>query len=616
QQIGYEFTVDGITYQVVGLDPLEVEAHDYDASMGTNVDIPESVTFETFINENNTTYTVTSIGNNAFRDKQLTSVEIPNSVTRIGEGAFLNNPLTRVTVLARTPPTFFGVDNPNNPDPFTDRNQIDLIVLNGTEAAYKEAAGWTGFRSILVPFTTTWEVGNADYGDGDLTVTIPTTGSGYNFTVDWGDNSTPTTHVGSGANLASHEYPSADTYTIKIYGDFPRIFFDNGGDKDKITAVTHWGNIQWQSMGLAFYGCTHLDITAPDAPNLENVTNMSYMFIAATSLTGTATNLNSWNVGKVTTMHQMFNGASAFNADISGWDVSSVNNMSFMFYKASSFNADISGWDVSSVTTIADMFHDATSFNGDLGNWNVSQVTAMNGMFLGATSFTGSNIGNWAFKTSKVTTMAYMFIRASSFDADISGWDVGKVTTMHEMFNGASSFNADISSWDVGEVTSMYGMFWGASSFNADIGAWDIGSVTNMVLMLNYSGLSVANYNATLEGWANASNTPQGLTLWNGGLEYDCDGKAYRDILTSSPNNWTILNDTDVCTLSINNEVFSNTISVSPNPVTSLLAINGPAGFKLKQATIYTIMGKQLLNTTSTTLNTSSLSSGLYLLKI
>ena len=89
----------------------------------------------------------------------------------------------------------------------------------------------------------------------------------------------------------------------------------------------------------------------------------------------------SWDVRLVTDMREMFNGASAFDADISGWDTSSVTNMRGMFLVASAFNADISGWNTSSVTDMADMFHGASAFNADISGWDTSSVTSMEGMF-------------------------------------------------------------------------------------------------------------------------------------------------------------------------------------------------------------------------------------------
>jgi surface protein len=39
-------------------------------------------------------------------------------------------------------------------------------------------------------------------------------------------------------------------------------------------------------------------------------------------------------------------------------------------------------------------------------------------------------------------------------------------------FNGASSFNADLSRWDVSNVTSATSMFYGAALFNQSLCSW------------------------------------------------------------------------------------------------------------------------------------------------
>ena len=43
---------------------------------------------------------------------------------------------------------------------------------------------------------------------------------------------------------------------------------------------------------------------------------------------------------------------------------------------------------------------------------------------------------------------------------------------MDNVFHGATSFNGDLSAWDVSEVTDMSDMFYRATSFNQNLGAW------------------------------------------------------------------------------------------------------------------------------------------------
>jgi len=87
-----QFTEDGIVYDVTStIAALTVEAIDYSGSDKIIV-IPATVT------NSSITYAVTSIGEEAFRNNELTSVTIGNSVTSIKSLAFYNNKLTSVTI--------------------------------------------------------------------------------------------------------------------------------------------------------------------------------------------------------------------------------------------------------------------------------------------------------------------------------------------------------------------------------------------------------------------------------------------------------------------------------------------------------------------------------------
>jgi surface protein len=56
--------------------------------------------------------------------------------------------------------------------------------------------------------------------------------------------------------------------------------------------------------------------------------------------------------------------------------------------------------------------------------------------------------------------------------------DLGSVTDMEQMFGDASSFNGDISGWNVSAVTNMGYMFRGATSFNRDLSGWCVSGIS------------------------------------------------------------------------------------------------------------------------------------------
>ncbi|WP_318309002.1 BspA family leucine-rich repeat surface protein [Flagellimonas crocea] len=275
--------------------------------------------------------------------------------------------------------------------------------------------------------------------------------------------------------------------------------------------------------------------------SVSNVTNMSGMFSHAYSFTS---DLSNWNVSKVTNMGSMFASATTFNADLSDWDVSNVTNMSSMFSHASTFDADISTWNVSNVTDMSHMFSFHTTFNGDLSGWDVSNVTDMRAMFTAAESF-NSDIGGW--NVSNVTNMDSMFADAHTFNSDISEWDVSSVTDMTAMFADAESFNVNIGGWDVSKVSNMLAMFVEAAAFDQNLGGWNIESATLMNIIFSNSGMSAENYGATLIGWSNLENTPQGIALGAENIEYclNSEGATARGILVNDYG-WTINGDVGI----------------------------------------------------------------------
>ena len=180
---------------------------------------------------------------------------------------------------------------------------------------------------------------------------------------------------------------------------------------------------------------------------------------------------------------------------IDQWGTASWTTMNNAFWGASNmvYNAADSP-DLSSVTDMSDMFRDASSFNGNLSSWNVSSVTNMDSMFSGASDF-NQPLSNW--NVSKVTNMGGMFRSASSFNGNLSSWDVSSVTRMFSMFSGASDFNQPLSRWDVLKVTNMAAMFASASSFNGDLSRWDVSSVTSMNSMFSLA----SSFNGDLSSW-------------------------------------------------------------------------------------------------------------------
>ncbi len=330
-------------------------------------------------------------------------------------------------------------------------------------------------------------------GSNNFTFTIPTTGSGYDFTVDWGDG-TIETYSGSPGDI-DHVYDVRDIYEIKISGDFPRIRFAGKVVRNKLWRIKQWGDIQWSSFEGAFFGCTQLQITATDAPNLSNVTDMTEAFRTCNNVNfATAHDFNVWDVSNVTDMTLLF-AFTRFNRPVDNWDVSNVTVMEGVFEANAFFNQPLNTWNTSNVTDMRFMFDGAELFNQPLSNWNVSNVTEMTFMFAGATAF-NQDISGW--NVSSVEKMPLMFADATAFNQPIGIWNTSSVQNMTEMFGGATAFNQYIGDWNTANVTSMFAMFQNATAFNQDISGWNTANVTvDMFAMFQ----NATSFNQDLSSW-------------------------------------------------------------------------------------------------------------------
>tara|TARA_Y100000401_G_C8325083_1_gene227720 strand:- start:323 stop:3004 length:2682 start_codon:yes stop_codon:yes gene_type:complete len=188
-----------------------------------------------------------------------------------------------------------------------------------------------------------------------------------------------------------------------------------------------------------------------------------------------------WDVGKVESFQQMFEGATAFNQELKNetdngpWDTQSCTNMMSMFSHALAFDQDVGGFDVSNVETMVSMFNNARAFNNGsqaMGGWAVDSVTTMAFMFHNAIEF-NQNINAWGSHTGNLTDMQYMFATALTPLGGISGAGGSTIAP-----NGNMKYDQPMNGWDVSAVTNMTGLFRYTGSFRQLLSMWNVSSVT------------------------------------------------------------------------------------------------------------------------------------------
>jgi len=278
-----DITSGGIIYTVTS--PTTVIVGSNPGASGEIV-IPATVTTD-FV-----TYSVTSIGNNAFQNcTGLTSVSIPNSVTNIGNFAFVAcYNLTSVTISN-------SVTNIGNHAFRSCTNLTAVTIPNSvTNIGNNAFQNCTGVTSVAIPNSVT-NIGSSAFNNctGLTWVSIPNSVTNIgNYTFSYCTNLTAVTIPNSVTNIGIHAFEYCTNLTavsisnsVTSIGDYAFTFCTNLTAVTIPNSVTNIGNQAFSfctnltavtipnsvtSIGVgAFHNCTNL--TAVTIPN--SVTNIS-----------------------------------------------------------------------------------------------------------------------------------------------------------------------------------------------------------------------------------------------------------------------------------------------------------------------------------------------------
>ena len=243
---------------------------------------------------------------------------------------------------------------------------------------------------------------------------------------------------------------------------------------------------------------------------------------------------------------------------------------------------------------------------------NLSQVTDMSYIFFNCNTLNHS-FDNW--DVSNITNMERAFQYCSNFNQPLNNWDVSSVTNMKSMFEFCYAFNQPIDNWDVSNVIDMYTMFGDCHSFNQDISNWDFNNEVALGFFVTFTDMSVDNYDALLGRFVDLQL--ENKIIYSFSIEY-CDENVRNQLIDNL--GWDISGDSlaENCATANLVSLKGNKITVYPNPVNNILHVETKAVIDIEEVKVYNLQGNQLrqLNQNLESINTESLSSGIYLLSI
>lgn len=257
------------SYTTTGNEVTITGYYNNEANNSANPSCPRDVNIPATINGN----PVVTIGNSAFRDNQLTSVNIPSGVTSIGDFAFIYNQLTNVTI----PSSVTSIGNSA-----FQWNQLASATIPGSVTSIGNLAfSYNQLTSVTIPSSVT-SIDNAAFTDNQLTsVTIPSSVASIGNAAFSNNQLTSVTIADGVASIGYAAFSRNQLTNVTIPGSVDVI----GGDAfalNKLTSVVILDGTT-EIGSYAFYHNQITDVSLPDS--LKTIESEAFTLNRISSLT-------------------------------------------------------------------------------------------------------------------------------------------------------------------------------------------------------------------------------------------------------------------------------------------------------------------------------------------
>ncbi len=349
------------------------------------------------------------------------------------------------------------------------------------------------------------------------TIRIPMVGTGD---VDWGDG----TQTLGATGVTDHTYSSGGQYTVSIQNTITSINYSNSNDKDKLLEISNWGTMSWATMNSSFFGCSNMEITASDLPNLSGVTDMYATFNGCSGLTS----LPLIDTSNVTDMTYTFGGSGLTSFPV--LDTSNVTTFLGTFWSCSGLTS-FPVLDFSSATTLESCWRFCTGLTS-FPLISIPNVTTLKYAWYNCSSLNSFPL----IDTSSVTYLLGAWQGCSSLTS-FPLIDTSSVTYMRNAWLGCSGLTSFplIDTSSAGDINSTWSNCTSLTSFPT----LNFSSMTNGSGMFSGVTLDTTSWSDLLI--ATEANNNNNSVSWSGGnSQYNASGQTARALLTGAPRNWSI----------------------------------------------------------------------------